>query len=74
VTGVVNTSGFDEGCVFMSFHCIVHIPAKGAYTVVTLPRNVTPYRDSVDGTGDHVKGKWLDKGTDQPITGHEVPE
>ena len=27
---------------------------KGRYTLVTLPRNVTPYRDSVDGTCDHV--------------------
>ena len=28
--------------------------SKGTYTLVTLPRNVTPYRDSVDGTCDHV--------------------
>ena len=27
---------------------------KGRYTLVTLPRNVTPYRDSVEGTCDHV--------------------
>jgi hypothetical protein len=27
---------------------------KGGYTLVTLPRNLTPYRDSVDGTRDHV--------------------
>jgi hypothetical protein len=27
---------------------------KGGYTLVTLPRTVTPYRDSVDGTRDHV--------------------
>jgi hypothetical protein len=27
---------------------------KGAYTLVTLPRIVTPYRDSVDGTRDRV--------------------
>ena len=27
---------------------------KGRYTLVTLPRNVTPYHDSVDGTCDHV--------------------
>jgi hypothetical protein len=25
--------------------------SKASYTLVTLPRNVTPYRDSVDGTG-----------------------
>ena len=28
--------------------------SKGRYTLVTLPRNVTPYRDSVDGPCDHV--------------------
>ena len=28
--------------------------SKGAYTLVTLPRTVTPYRDSVDGTRDRV--------------------
>ena len=27
---------------------------KGGYTLVTLPRNVTPYRVSVDGTRDRV--------------------
>ena len=27
---------------------------SGRYTLVTLSRNVTPYRDSVDGTCDHV--------------------
>jgi hypothetical protein len=27
---------------------------KGGYTLVTLPRTVTSYRDSVDGTRDHV--------------------
>jgi hypothetical protein len=27
---------------------------KGGYTFVMLPRTVTPYRDSVDGTRDHV--------------------
>jgi hypothetical protein len=33
---------------------------KGGYTLVTLPRTVTPYRDSVDGTRDHVRIKsWL---------------
>ena len=28
--------------------------SKARYTLITLPRNVTPYRDSVDGTCDHV--------------------
>jgi len=27
---------------------------KSGYTLVTLPRIVTPYRDSVDGTRDRV--------------------
>jgi hypothetical protein len=29
-------------------------PCKGGYTLVTLPRIVTPYRDSVDGTRDRL--------------------
>ena len=29
-------------------------PSKGGYTLVTLPRIVTPYRDSVDGTRGRV--------------------
>jgi len=33
--------------------CTTH-PPKGGYTFVTLPRIVTPYRDSVDGTRDRV--------------------
>jgi hypothetical protein len=28
--------------------------SKDGYSLVTLPRTVTPYRDSVDGTRDHV--------------------
>jgi hypothetical protein len=28
--------------------------SKGGYALVTLPRTVTPYRDVVDGTRDHV--------------------
>jgi hypothetical protein len=27
---------------------------KGGHTLETLPRTVTPYRDNVDGTRDHV--------------------
>jgi len=30
------------------------IELKGRYTLVTLPRTVTPYRDRVDGTCDSV--------------------
>jgi len=30
------------------------VNVKGGYTLVTLPRIVTPYRDSVDGTRDRV--------------------
>jgi hypothetical protein len=33
---------------------VVNGEAKGGYTLVTLPRNVTPYRDNADGTRDHV--------------------
>jgi len=29
---------------------VLRSPLKGGYTLVTLPRIVTPYRDSVDGT------------------------
>jgi len=32
---------------------------SGGYTLVTLPRTVTPYRDSVDGTRDHVTYRKL---------------
>jgi hypothetical protein len=34
---------------------------KGGYTLVTLPRTVTSYRDSVDGTRDHVTYQKLVK-------------
>ena len=33
---------------------ITNCPAKGGSTLVTLPRNVTPYRDSVDVARDRV--------------------
>ena len=33
--------------------CVMCIP-KGGYKLVTLPRILTPYRDSVDGTHDRV--------------------
>jgi hypothetical protein len=32
---------------------------KGGYTLVTLPHTITLYRDSVDGTRDHVTYKKL---------------
>ena len=32
----------------------VNSPSKGGYTLVTLPRIVTPYRDIVDETRDRV--------------------
>ena len=32
----------------------VTVTIKGGYTLVTLPRIVTPYRDSVDETRDRV--------------------
>ena len=41
----------------VAFHNFSNVPsyaAKSRHTLVTLPRNVTPYRDIVDGTCDHV--------------------
>jgi hypothetical protein len=35
-------------------------PCEAGYTLVTLPRIVTPYRDSVDGTRDRVTYQKLD--------------
>jgi hypothetical protein len=32
----------------------LELQVKGGYTLVTLPRIVTPYRDNVDGTRDRV--------------------
>jgi hypothetical protein len=38
----------------------MEVKAKGGYTLVTLPRIVTPYRNSVDGTRDCVTYQiWL---------------
>ena len=42
---------------FFFFHLLIRLHSlvlKGGYTLVTLRRAVTPYRDSVDGTRDHV--------------------
>ena len=36
------------------FHATHTVQCKGGYTLVTLPRIVTPYCDSVDGTRDRV--------------------
>jgi len=45
------------------------LTSKGRYTFVTLPRNVTPYRDSVDGTCDQERIKsWL-RGYDTGLFG-----
>jgi glycosyltransferase A (GT-A) superfamily protein (DUF2064 family) len=37
-------------------HCVlfIHLTSKGGYTLVTLPRTIPPYHDSVDGTHDQV--------------------
>ena len=32
----------------------LELQVKGGFTLVTLPRTVTQYRDNVDGTRDHV--------------------
>jgi hypothetical protein len=34
---------------------------KGGYTLATIPRTITPYRDSVEGTRNHVTYQKLDK-------------
>jgi hypothetical protein len=44
---VVRNSTADAAFLFVTWH-------KGGYTLVTLPRTVTPYRDSVDGIRDRV--------------------
>ena len=38
---------------------IPRVKFKGGYTLVTLPRIVTPYRDSVDETRDRVTYRKL---------------
>jgi hypothetical protein len=47
LTATVATSSHDAA------QCVAVTP-KGGYTLVTLPRIVTPYRDSVDGTRERV--------------------
>ena len=38
---------------------ISSLRVEGGYTLVTLPRTVTPYRDGVDGTRDRVTYQML---------------
>jgi hypothetical protein len=38
--------------------CEYGFSGKAGYTLVTLPRTVTPYRDSVDGTSGVARGGW----------------
>jgi len=39
---------------------IIQLLHQGGYRLVTLPRIVTPHRDSVDGTRDHITYQsWL---------------
>jgi hypothetical protein len=52
------------GMIFTPFWFLTNIGRscgliKGGYTLVTLPRTVTPYRDSVDETRDHVTYQTL---------------
>jgi hypothetical protein len=42
------------GCTQTSVDHYQSMSRKGGYTLVTLPRIVSPYRDSVDGTRDRV--------------------
>jgi len=48
----IGSCGFECGLVFEERF-------KGGYTLVTLPRIVTPYRDGVDGTRARVTYKKL---------------
>jgi len=55
VTNIVNyVSGKLPICYDNQVKFHEHYVGKGRYTFVTLPRIVTPYRDSVDGTRDRV--------------------
>jgi hypothetical protein len=60
-TGMGVTENINTPCVHNSERMNVktggtytYLCALGWYTLVTLPRIVTPYRDSVDGTRDRV--------------------
>ena len=53
-------SGF-KGLIYINIRFNYKIP-KGGYTLVTLPRIVTPYRDSVEGTRDRVTYQSLLRG------------
>ena len=46
-------TSFNDKCDIKSYAAIM-VTSLGGYTLVTLPRIVTPYRDSVDGTRDCV--------------------
>jgi len=51
-----NISSHVPHYMVLLYESTVHLlgTCKGGYTLVTLPRIVTPYRDSVDGTRDRV--------------------
>jgi hypothetical protein len=52
---------FDDGANRLSANACNYLAYKAGYTLVTLPRTVTPYRDSVDGTRHHVTYQKLVK-------------
>jgi len=47
----------DSKFIYGSNSKVTITKSKGGSTLVTLPRDVTPYRDSVDGTRDRVTSK-----------------
>ena len=53
----IRTDGHEE--VIVAFRNLENAPSKGGYTLATLPRIVTPYRDSVDGTRDRATRQKL---------------
>jgi hypothetical protein len=40
--------------ILVNIYCVERLLFKGGYTLVTLPRIVTPYRDSVDENRERV--------------------
>jgi hypothetical protein len=45
------------------------VPCKGGYTLLTFPHTITPYRDIVDGTRDHVTYQKLIHGNVHGVFG-----
>jgi hypothetical protein len=54
ITEFVVEDGLLVSVLKVTYHTGMNSTDKGGYTLVTLPRIITPYRDSVDGTRDRV--------------------